>query len=199
MSKPFAPFGFRPAKAIGGDHGNTLVRYRVPNSVTAAIANGAPVRLNGGYVVAVGASGDGTPETLGVALGFMWVDPLTGQPQYRQYIPAGTSSAGVMEGNIDTPMVLVVDDPNAVFHIQADASVTVGDVGLNFNVTAAGGIDTLYNNSRYALDASTRTSANTAMCRLVGIVEEADNAFGDPYPIVAVRLNRPLNTSTSAT
>lgn len=198
MSKPFAPFGFRAAKGIGGDHGNTLVRYRVPNSVTAALANGAPVCLNAGYVVAVGASGDGTPETLGVAVGFMWVDPITGQPQYRQYIPAGTSSAGKMEGGSDTPMVLVVDDPDAIFHIQADASVTTGDVGLNFNVTAVA-IDTLYGNSRYALDASSRTSANTAMCRLVGIVEEADNAFGDPFPVVAVRLNRPLNTSTSAT
>jgi hypothetical protein len=75
--------------------------------------------------------------------------------------------------------------------VQADASVSAGDVGLNFNVTAtaADANDSTYGVSRFALDASTRTSAVTGAFKLIGFARLPDNAIADPFPVVLVRMN----------
>jgi hypothetical protein len=81
--------------------------------------------------------------------------------------------------------------------VQADASVSVGDVGLNFALTVGSG-STLTGQSAFALDAGTR--GNTGLFRLVGIYETPDNAFSgtDPYPVVEVQIHQHYFTKTSA-
>lgn len=185
MALSFAPFGMLPAQAFG-THGNELRAYNAPNGANCPdLAKGSPVGLSGGVVTS---AGGGTGPLLGVVMGAQWIDPTTGQPQIRSYLPADTSSAGFVNGD-NRPEVLVNDNPETIYVVQSDASVSAGDVGLNFNVTAASGIDTRYGVSRHALDASTRTSALTGAVKLVGLARVPDNAWSDPYPLVLVRLN----------
>ena len=187
MPLSFAPFGLRPVAAMGS-HGNEVRQYAAPNGAACPdLAVGTPVGLNVGVVVS---TSGGTGPVLGVCAGFQWVDPATKQPLIRPYLPADTSSAGFIDGD-NRPQVYVYDNPDLIFMVQADASVTAGDIGLNFNVTAtaADANDATYGVSRFALDASTRTSAVTGAFKLIGFARLPDNAIADPFPVVLVRMN----------
>jgi hypothetical protein len=193
----FAPFGLRPVASLAGSHGNEVRQYPLPNGANCPdLARGSPVKLSGGVITSIGASGDG--PLLGVATGFAWVDTVTKQPQIRSAIPADVSSGGLFEG-FTTPVALVTDNPFTIFMIQANASVTAGDVGLNFNVTAVGGdVDVVYGVSRYSLAATSRTSAVGTAVKCVGIANMIDNSFADAFPIVLVKLNGPTLQNVSA-
>ncbi len=195
MAQSFAPFGLRAIAALG-THGNEVRAYPLPNGANCPdLGKGSPVKLSGGVITSAGAGGG---PLLGVAAGFAWIDPTTKQPQLKNSIPADTSSAGLYDGS-DRPTAYVVDNPFALFMIQADASVTAGDLGLNFDVTAAGGdVNSVYGTSQYALDASTRTSAVGTAVKLVGLANIVDNNWGDPYPVLIVKLNGPILQQVSA-
>lgn len=187
MPLSFAPFGLKPVAAMGS-HGNEVRQYAAPNGANCPdLAVGTPVGLNLGVVVS---TSGGTGPVLGVCAGFAWVDPATKQPQIRPYLPADTSSAGFIDGD-NRPAVYVYDNPETIFMVQADASVTAADIGLNFNVTAtaADANDSVFGVSRFALDASTRTSAVTGAFKLIGFARLPDNAIADPFPVVLVRMN----------
>lgn len=195
MAQSFAPFGLRAVAALG-THGNEVRAYPLPNGANCPdLGKGSPVKLSGGVITSAGAGGG---PLLGVAAGFAWIDPTTKQPQLKNSIPADTSSAGLYDGS-DRPTAYVVDNPNALFIVQADASVTAGDLGLNFDVTASGGdVNSVYGTSQYTLDASTRTSAVGTALKLVGLANIVDNNWGDPFPIVVVKLNGPILQQVSA-
>jgi len=195
VAQSFAPFGLRAIAALG-THGNEVRAYPLPNGANCPdLGKGSPVKLSGGVITSAGAGGG---PLLGVAAGFAWIDPTTKQPQLKNSIPADTSSAGLYDGS-DRPTAYVVDNPFALFMIQADASVTAGDLGLNFDVTAAGGdVNSVYGTSQYALDASTRTSAVGTAVKLVGLANIVDNNWGDPYPVLIVKLNGPILQQVSA-
>jgi hypothetical protein len=195
VPQSFAPFGLRAVAALG-THGNELRAYPLPNGANCPdLGKGSPVKLTGGVIVS---AGTGSGPLLGVAAGFAWVDPTTKQPQLKNSIPADTSSAGLYNGS-DRPTAYVVDNPFALFMVQADASVTAGDLGLNFDVTASGGdVNAVYGTSQYTLDASTRTSAINTALKLVGLANIPDNNWGDPFPIVIVKLNGPVLQQVSA-
>ena len=195
MAQSYAPFGLRAIAALG-THGNEVRAYPLPNGANCPdLGKGSPVKLSGGVITSAGAGGG---PLLGVAAGFAWIDPTTKQPQLKNSIPADTSSAGLYDGS-DRPTAYVVDNPFALFMVQADASVTAGDLGLNFDVTASGGdVNSVYGTSQYTLDASTRTSAVGTAVKLVGLANIPDNNWGDPYPIVIVKLNGPILQQVSA-
>jgi hypothetical protein len=194
VPQSFAPFGLRAVAALG-THGNEVRAYPLPNGANCPdLGKGSPVKLSGGVVTS---AGTGAGPLLGVANGFAWVDAVNG-PQLRNSIPADTSSAGLFDGS-DRPTAYVIDNPFATFLVQADASVTAGDLGLNFDVTATGGdVNTVYGTSRYALDASTRTSAINSALKLVGLANIPDNNWSDPFPVLVVKLNGPILQQVSA-
>ena len=195
MPQSFAPFGLRAIAALG-THGNEVRAYPLPNGANCPdLGKGSPVKLSGGVITS---AGTGSGPLIGVAAGFAWIDPTTKQPQLRNSIPADTSSAGLYDGS-DRPTAYVVDNPFALFLIQADASVTAGDLGLNFDVTASGGdVNSVYGTSQYTLDASTRTSAINTAVKLVGLANIPDNNWGDPFPVLVVKLNGPILQQVSA-
>ncbi len=192
----FAPFGLRAVNSLSQEHNNSQRAYATVNGANCpALHRGAPVKFTGGVVTSVGAAGNA--PILGVVNGAAWVDHVTRQPVQGSRLPAGTSSGGDFEGLGTRPIVFVIDNPDATFFIQANASVSAGDVGLNFNVTTLGESD-VFGASRYALQASSRTSAITGGFRVVGLARIAENAFDNPFPIVEVKINQSILTLTSA-
>ena len=191
MATTKRPFGLQPVRIRGGaPNTGSLTTYRVGASAGPSdIGNGDPIKMiPGGQIQACTAAAD---YTLGVAKGFKWVDPVTKRPTWSPYLPAGTSSA---DSNI---YAYVVDDSMATFIVQADASVTVGDLGLNFELSAIASVDTTYGQSRAVLKASTRTTA-TKLVRLVGLYDTPDNSWNDAFPIVEVRWVQHRDTQASA-
>ena len=197
MPATYTPFGFRFVGSLNGTHGGETRSYPLPNGASCPqLGKGSPVKHSAGVVTSVGTAGDA--PILGVATGFQWVDGTTKQPQYRTWIPAGTSSAATLEGET-RPVAQVVDMQDAIYMVQANASVTAGDVGLNFTVTAVGGdVDTVYGVSRYGLLATSRTSAITGSFKVVGLARIEGNSWADAFPIVLVKANRPVLADTSA-
>lgn len=183
MSATFTPTGMIPIRKRGGVPNNAAQgRYRInPAGVALTIVRGDPVALNAGYVVRVTAA---TDWALGVFWGCSYNDIVTKRPTYSPIYLANTSVGTDPKGI----QCFVIDDPDTIFAIQADASVSVGDVGvLNFEVTISAG-NVVTGQSAYGLDAGTRTAAS-ALLRIVDIYDAplgGSNAFSDPFPWVEV-------------
>ena len=188
MPQAFTPFGLR-AVANMGSHGNEIRQYPLPNgSACPNLGRGSPVKFQLGVICSMNVGATAGP-ILGVAHGFAYIDPTTKRLTHASQIPAGTSSAGLVDGET-RPIAYITDSAEALFMVQADASVTAADFGKNFDVTASGGdVDSVYGVSRYALKASSRSVSADLPCKVVGIAKIIDNAWGDPFPIVVVKLN----------
>lgn len=179
MTSTKRPFGLAKARMRGqGDNTMGTTKYRVGASCPSAIALGDPVARNaaGGLQPATAT----TDYPIGVVAGFEWVDPTTKRPVWSGHCPAGTSSA---DGSI---WALVFDGDQHTFMIQADASVSNGDIGYNYTMSAVGNPDA-NGISQAVLRVAGRTSGLSAPLRVVGFAGRADNVQGDAFTIVEVR------------
>ena len=191
MTAAKALFGLRPARQKGSGAGTGgISRYRIdPAGYATAIFRGDPVLLTAGYVMKVSAS---TDYALGMFMGCEYNDPTTKKRIFSRYYPANTS-VGTDPYGITA---LVVDDYDRTFIIQADASVSVGDVGLNFEVTLGAG-STQSGNSGIGLKASTR-QPSLSLLRVVDLWEAPDNAWSDAFTVVEVQWVMHRNARLSA-
>ena len=190
MTTTFAPFGLEPARRQGSNSNSTgLTQFRILNGLGGNIFYGDPVMFhtsNNGTVVVCSTSA-GVP--VGVFYGCVYNNPnLNDQPRFSPFWPASTS---VTDGS--QPYALVCDDPQQTFYIQADASVSVGDINFDFSVTISAGT-TRNGRSKTALNATSRVvhgfSSVANSNKLVTVKELKDfpgNVFGDLYPIVEVQ------------
>lgn len=89
--------------------------------------------------------------------------------------------------------VLVYDDPDQQFIIQADTGTTPAQtaVGLNYDVVATGG-NTTYRQSRMELDSSSGATTSTLPLRLIGFSQEEGNEIGEHADCVVVINNHQL-------
>ena len=164
-----APFGFRPAKMVGGAPWNgATTSYRLNSGYGSNIFTGDVVKLLTTGYLAVAAA---TEQMRGVAMGFKW----TGTdwiPRIMPYWPSGS----VTQGAADVE-VLVVDDPNVIFEAQFGGATTdfsVALLGAIFELGAGTGGNTATGQSRQILDITTlKTTAG--QFRLLEAVARPDN------------------------
>ena len=193
MTSTFTPFGFRPDRKLGSNvNSGGLSEYRVSNGWTGNIFTGDLVVLDntaaGGGIIQSSVS---TDYVIGVFLGCNYINSNTGQPTWSRHFPAGTSSR---DGSV---LARVNDDPNSAFWVQAAASCTQGDVGLNMSFSAGTG-STLTGRSGMALVPGQRTATGVGMVRVLGVRDTPDNAFGDAFPILRVKINQHALARVSA-
>lgn len=180
--------GFVPSRRRGSGANSTgSSRYRVANAFGSDIFYGDLVKLDGGFIEVITTT---TNYTTGVFQGCEYIDPVSKQPVFSNYFPSGTSSA---VGNVTA---FVVDDPAATYIVQADASVSVGDVNLNFDVTLGAG-SAVTGISGFGIKAASRVET-TAMVRVLDIWGEPGNAFSDANPKVEVRLVQHVDADVSS-
>jgi hypothetical protein len=190
MTSSYTPFGLRPVRKRGSAPNSAgLSKYKInPAGYATAIYKGDPVGISSGYLFRCSAAAD---HAVGVFMGCQYNDintkKPTWSPNYVANTSVGTDPAGIV--------AMVADDPDNTYVIQADASVTVGDVGLNFALTIGTGSN-ITGQSAFGLDAGTR--GNTGLFRVVDIYDTPDNAFGDAYPIVEVQIHQHYFEKTSA-
>lgn len=170
--------GLTPSRKVGSGY-NTggVTAYPVANSYATALFKGDPVKLSAGYIQQ---SGGTETAAIGSVRGFFYYgsDPA-GKPRFTDQLPASTSTYGgqSFEG-FTSPVALVVDDPNATFHIPADASVTVGDVGLYFQVSVGSG-STQTGLSGARVNVSSRSATSTdRLVKVVGLAKLPGNSWG---------------------
>tara|TARA_R100001377_G_C3183851_1_gene107739 strand:- start:183 stop:833 length:651 start_codon:yes stop_codon:yes gene_type:complete len=202
MANQETAYGLRPIGLVGSGANSTgLTTYEIASDNTNAIFNGGiVVPLAAGVVTFAGATNGGTTQALGVLMGVEYVDSVTKKTTFLNYWP-GSGSVSV---DTNHPVkALVADNPNQLFKVASDATLTdrataLAAVFANASLgTSArtGSTDTGRSNS--ALGVSTIAVTATLPLRVVGIVDDEANsdytAAGIP---LIVRLNAHFNAGT---
>ena len=168
MSASKALFGMVPLRKVGSNYNSTAqTQYNIANGLASNIFHGDLVTIADGNITPVATT---TDYAVGVFMGCEYTDPTSKQPTFSRHFPANTSSA------IGNPVGFVVDDPYATFMIQADASVTAGDIqSQNFAVTLGSG-STITGNSGFGIKAASRATTTKAV-RPIAVIDEPGNAL----------------------
>jgi len=202
MANQETAYGLRPVGLVGGGANSTgVTEYEIASDNTNAIYQfGICVPLAAGVITYAGATSGGTTQALGVLTGVMYHDSVKRKPTWLNYWP-GSGSVSV---DTNYPVkAFVADNPNQLFQVASDASLTnraTALAGVFANATLGtsartGSSDTGRSNS--ALSVSSIATTATLPLRIVGIVD--DDANGDfsaaGIPLL-VRLNAHFNAST---
>ena len=181
MSNQLEKFGLRPYRKLDG---TPLVgaqnRYTVANNYGTAIFQGDMViPVTGGNIERY--PGNTSTAVVGVFNGCFYTDPTTQKPTFSNYYPGSVAAADIT--------AFVVDDPDAVFLVDADATFARADLFQNYSLTAvSGNIKT--GNSSQQLDVSESGTNATFIVQAIDISQDPDNSdVTSPNANILVRIN----------
>lgn len=188
MAVVASPYGLRLTNMQGSQyatHGMRLMPIVVGSGTYAtAIFNGDLVTLTAGLITKDVGTTAAAP--IGVFMGCEYEDTTMGL-FHRNFWPASTP---IKTGT--TAWAYVVDDPDALFEIQAAGPITQASLGLNGDlVQTAGSIVT--GRSAVAMAATAPSSSATRPLRIVDFVRRPGSAIGDLFTDVIVRINTHKN------
>ena len=195
MAATASPYGLRAVNHLGGTpYAGSTRMY--------PIASGTATNIYYGDVVNVLATGFLTQNvttgavaapfvvgTVGVFVGCTFTDPNSGNVVFRQNWPTGTVAADAL--------AYVVDDPAAIFQVQANGTVAQAGLGSNcFLVVQATGTGNLSSgNSTTAAVAATVQTA--AAFKIVGFVDSPTSTVGDAFTDLLVKFNPAAHAYTN--
>ena len=202
MANANTAYGLRPIGLVGSGANTTgVTQYEIASNNTNAIYQyEIVVPTSAGTIDQAGATDGGTTQALGVLMGVEYVDSVQKKPVWINYWP-GSGSVSV---DTNHPVkAYVADDPNQLFKVASDASLTnrataLAGVFANASLgTSARSGSTNTGSSTAALSVSSIATTATLPLRIVGIMDDAANndftAAGIP---LIVRLNAHFNAGT---
>ena len=194
MSDTAYPFGMIPVQNLAAGYNTQgFESFDILDGYTTSIFYGDVVKMASTGVIQKD-TGTTTLTPYGVFVGCSYVQTATGFWINAQCWPASTTT-GVTTGQ-GRPMGLVVDDPNAVFMIQADGSIPQSALGANGDIVQTAG-SLAIGKSRNALSSVTLDTVSTRPLRVVGLADIPGNAWGDAFTIVLVKFNGHQLTNTT--
>jgi len=171
MSTTASPYGFRPVNLLGGiDFSGSTRSIKMTNSYGTAVGYGDAVKIVTAGTVEKD-TGTTTMTPVGIFLGCQYTDPNTKQLTFKQNWVASTSATD--------NYAIVLDNPTAVFAVQADEAVAQTALGINVAVVQ-GSVGT-FGNSTVSLDGSTIATTNTLPVRIIGFVDGPFSTVGDAF------------------
>tara|TARA_B110000285_G_scaffold78885_1_gene90835 strand:+ start:79 stop:654 length:576 start_codon:yes stop_codon:yes gene_type:complete len=181
MANQVEKFGLRPYRKLDG---TPLVgaqnRYTVANNYGTAIFQGDMViPVTGGNIERY--PGNTSTAVVGVFNGVFYTDPTTQKPTFKNYYPGGVATNDIT--------AFVIDDPDAVFLADADATFARADLYQNYSLTAvSGNIKT--GNSLQQLDVGASGTNGTFIVQAIDISQDPDNSdTSSPNANILVRIN----------
>ena len=181
MANVSEKFGLRPYRKLDG---TPLVgaqnRYTIASGYATAIYQGDLVEpLGTGNIQKHGANT--SDAVVGVFNGVFYTDPTTQKPTFKNFYPGGIAA--------DDITAFVIDDPDAVFLVDADAAFTRADLYKNYSVTNTTGV-TATGISKAQLDVSVSGTATTFAIQAIDICQDPDNSdTANANANVLVRIN----------
>ena len=166
MANDTGNFGLRPARQLDGTpYNGAQNRYRILKNYATAIFQGDLVKTSlNGTIQRAGATDN---PLVGVFNGVFYTDPTTQKPTFKNFYPGSISANDIM--------AQVIDGPDVVFEINADATFTVSHLFANYKTNATTG-DTLSGQSRVSLDVATADSSSTFQLKAVDISQDPTNS-----------------------
>ena len=202
MANAETSFGLRPIGMVGsGPNSTGLTKYEIASDNTNVIYNGAIcVPLAAGVIDYAGATNGGTTQALGVLVGVEYVDSVLNKTIFKNFWP-GSGSVSV---DTNFPVkALVADNPNQLFVVAADATLTnrataLAAVFANASLgTSARSGSTTTGKSSSQLGVSTIATTATLPLRIVGLADDvANNDYASAGVHLYVRLNAHFNAGT---
>ena len=181
MANVSEKFGLRPYRKLDG---TPLVgaqnRYTIASGYATAIYQGDLVEpLTSGNIQKHGANT--SDAVVGVFNGVFYTDPTTQKPTFKNFYPGGIAA--------DDITAFVIDDPDAVFLVDADEAFTRADLFKNYSVTNTTGV-TATGISKAQLDVSVSGTATTFVIQAIDISQDPDNSdTASANANVLVRIN----------
>ena len=167
MANQVEKFGLRPYRKLDG---TPLVgaqnRYTIASSYATAIFQGdLVIPVTGGNIERY--PGNTSTAVVGVFNGCFYTDPTTQKPTFKNYYPGGVAASDIT--------AFVVDDPDAVFLVDADATFARADLFQNYSLTAVSG-NTKTGNSLQQLDVGASGTNATFVVQAIDISQDPDNS-----------------------
>jgi len=176
MSATSAPFGFIPAKSAD----EPARPYPIaPGYATQIFKNQVVVLDTAGVIQAAAAATD----ILGVFVGVEYID-ADGRPQTRNNWPAGGVAGAT---NV---LAYVIDDPEQEYLVQADGPVAQTAIGAQADITNPNAGSTFLGLSQATLASAVVAAAAQGQFRILDIENAVDNAPGDAFTRVRVKIAR---------
>jgi hypothetical protein len=171
MTATAAPFGLRPI-----NHASGQVRVEVG---TIASAYGTAIYKNGPVTMlsdgTIGAAGVGD-SLIGSFQGCRYID-AQGKPTYSNYWPASTVATEIVAE--------FTRDPEIRYEIQCAGTIAQTVVGNKADFASVAGVAAT---GQSAASISATTATTTAQLQILEFRPGPDNAAGDAFPIVIVRI-----------
>jgi hypothetical protein len=183
MSDILAPFGLRKVRGKSSVDtsagGRTAYKATVPTATRLVKGELATIAVGGTVAKDTGTA---TAKPIGVFDGFEYTDSF-GKFRIANEVPAGIT------GEVTA---FVIDDPEAVYEVQASATLGQNALWTNAAIvqTAAG----VFGAAKVGLNAATIANTATLPLKIVGIDAKE---VGSAYPIVQVVLNTHVAKSAS--
>lgn len=194
MANTASPYGLKPVNLIGGQPFAGSVReIKLSTNNSAAMYNGDIIQLTSAgnpQSLAATITAGTTAGVIGVMTGCRYVNPVTKQSIWAQYVPANAITGGYTD-----VYVFVADDPDLVMQVQGSAAFgsltngASGAIGKNAALGNFGGSTTTGNstvNLVVGTNGGSLASTNTLAMRIVGVVPGTEN---DTYPEILVKWN----------
>jgi hypothetical protein len=182
MANTNKPFGLRPLGNLSATGAQKQYGYLIASGYGTAIYQGDLVVVYDGYIIKYDAATHSAPT--GVFNGCQYNDPTRAdKPTWKNYYP------GSITPSIGSIVCEVLDDPNQLFLIQADGSVTQANIGKNADPTASTTGSTYSGISSGSLGSSSIAKTAALTFKIVGLADTPTNAFGS-YAQVIVKLNQ---------
>ena len=182
MANVVEKFGLRPYRKLDG---TPLVgaqnRYTIASNHTTAIFQGdLVIPLTAGNIDRHTANN--SAAVIGVFNGCFYTDPTTKKPTFRNSYPGSIVASDIT--------AFVVDDPDAVFLMDADAAFTRADLYQNYSVTTGSG-NTTTGISEVQLDVSVSGTNASFVIQAIDISQDPDNSdTTSANANVLVRINK---------
>ena len=180
MANVNSPYGLRPIGNLSATGAQKQYGYTIDDNQAGAIFQGDLVTLVGGFLVKF------APAThvsaVGVFNGCFYNDPTTQKPTWKNYYPG---SINITTGSIQAS---VMDDPNQLFTIQVNGTMTQAAIGNNADVTGSTTGSTVTGVSNMTLDFSTQGTGAALNLKIVGLYDLPNNELGANAQVV-VKIN----------
>ena len=160
-------YGLKPSRQLNGSPFiNAQNRYRIAANNSTAIFQGDLVKpLDSGNISrAVANTSD---AVVGVFNGCFYTDPTTQKPTFLNYYPGSINASDII--------AMVIDGPDTVFEIKADATFVVADLFKNYSITNLSGA-TQTGISKVTLDVSESGTAGTFVVQAIDISQDVFNS-----------------------
>tara|TARA_Y100001968_G_scaffold186381_1_gene170779 strand:- start:183 stop:758 length:576 start_codon:yes stop_codon:yes gene_type:complete len=182
MANVTEKFGLRPYRKLDG---TPLVgaqnRYTIASNHTTAIFQGdLVIPTTAGNIDRHTANN--SAAVIGVFNGCFYTDPTTKKPTFRNSYPGSIVASDIT--------AFVVDDPDAVFLMDADATFARADLYQNYSVSTGGG-NTTTGISEVQLDVSVSGTNASFVIQAIDISQDPDNSdTANPNANILVRINK---------